>query len=54
MKLPLVVTAVFITAITISYWFFADPPNPWFLALMGGAALACVGITLARKRAGHF
>jgi len=40
--------------ITITYWLAADPPNPWFLSFMGGAALVCIGITIARGRAGHF
>lgn len=43
-----------LSAITIMYWLAADPPNVWFLSFMGGAALLCIGITIARGRAGHF
>ncbi|HEX2271724.1 MAG TPA: hypothetical protein VHH35_19415 [Pyrinomonadaceae bacterium] len=48
------VIAVTLSAITIMYWWAADPPDPWFLSFMFAAALVCIGITIARRRAGHF
>lgn len=48
------VIVVGFSAITVSYWLAADPPNPWFLAITAAGILVSVGITLAKKRAGHF
>ena len=42
------------SAITISYWFTADPPNPWIFAIAAAGVLVSIGITIAKKRAGHF
>ena len=42
------------SAITVSYWLAADPPNPWFLAITAAGILVSIGMTLAKKRAGHF
>lgn len=53
-KLHYIVIAVTLSAITLMYWFAADPPNIWILSFMAGAALVCVGITIVRSRAGHF
>jgi hypothetical protein len=48
------VIVIAFSAITISYWVAADPPNPWIIAITGAGALASIGITIAKKRAGHF
>jgi hypothetical protein len=53
-KLHYAVIAVTLSAITVMYWLAADPPNIWILSFMFGAALVCIGITIARSRAGHF
>ena len=42
------------SAITVEYWLAADPPSPWFLAVTAAGILVSIGITLAKKRAGHF
>lgn len=42
------------SAITVEYWLAADPPSPWFLAITAAGILVSIGITLAKKRAGHF
>lgn len=41
-------------AIAFSYWFAADPPNPWIFAIAAAGILVSVGITIAKNRAGHF
>ena len=48
------VIVVGFAAITLSYWLAADPPNPWILAITAAGILVSIGITLAKKRAGHF
>jgi len=48
------VIVIGILAITASYWFAADPPNPWFLAIAAAGLLVSIGITIAKTRAGHF
>lgn len=48
------VIVVGFSAITVSYWLAADPPNPWILAITAAGILVSIGITLAKKRAGHF
>ena len=48
------VIVVGFSAITVSYWLAADPPNPWFLAITAAGILVSIGITLAKKRTGHF
>lgn len=53
-KLAYIVTGIGLAAITGMYWWAADPPDPWFLGIAGGGALACIGIIIARKRAGHY
>jgi hypothetical protein len=53
-RVHFIVMVIGLSAITIMYWLAADPPNVWFLSFMGGAALLCIGITIARSRAGHF
>jgi len=40
--------------ITVAYWFAADPPSPWIFAIAGAGILCGIGITVAKKRAGHF
>jgi len=37
-----------------SYWYAADPPNPWILALAAAGILGGIGITSYKYRAGHF
>jgi hypothetical protein len=49
-----IVIVIGIAAITGSYWFAADPPNPWIFAIAAAAILVSIGITIAKKRAGHF
>ena len=49
-----IVIAVGFSAITLMYWLAADPPNPWIFAVTGEGALFSVGVTLYRKRKGHF
>lgn len=53
-RLHYIVIAIVVSAITAMYWLAADPPNAWILAFMSGVALVCIGITIARRRAGHF
>ena len=53
-KQSYIVTAVTLLAITLMYWWAADPPNLWILCLTGGGALLCVGIIVYRRRAGHY
>ena len=53
-KIHYLAIAVTLPTITAMYWLAADPPNPWFLVFMFGATLICIGITIARRRAGHF
>ena len=48
------VIAVGFSAITVSYWLAADPPNPWFLPITAAGIMVSIGITLAKKRACHF
>ena len=48
------VIVVGFSAITVSYWLAADPPNPWIFAITAAGILVSIGITLAKKRAGHF
>lgn len=48
------VIVVGFSAITVSYWLAADPPSPWILAITAAGILVSIGITLAKKRAGHF
>lgn len=48
------VIVVGFSTITVSYWLAADPPNPWILAITAAGILVSIGITLAKKRAGHF
>lgn len=48
------VIVVAISIITISYWFAADPPNPWIFAIAAAGILVSVGITIAKQRADHF
>lgn len=48
------VIVVGFSAITLTYWLAADPPNPWILAITAAGILVSIGITLAKKRAGHF
>ena len=54
MKSRYLVIVIAIAAITVSYWLAADPPNPWFLAIAAAGILVSVGITIAKRRAGHF
>jgi len=54
MRTRLIVIVIGIVAITASYWFAADPPNPWVLAIAAAGILVSVGITIAKRRAGHF
>lgn len=42
------------SAIAASYWFAADPPNRWFLAITAAGILVSIGITIAKDRWGHF
>jgi len=49
-----IVIVIAIAAITGSYWFAADQPNPWFLAVAAAGLLVSIGITIAKSRAGHF
>jgi len=49
-----IVIGVFISLVTISYWLAADPPSPWIFAIAAAGLLCGVGITIAKKRAGHF
>jgi hypothetical protein len=51
---PYIVTVIMLSAITAMYWWAADPPNPWIFCLTGGGAMACLGIILAKRRAGHY
>ena len=53
-KLAYIVMIVTLSAITAMYWWAADPPSPWVFAITGGGALVCIGIIIARKRAGHY
>jgi cyanate permease len=53
-RLAYIVTAIMLSAITAMYWWAADPPNPWIFCITGGGALLCVGIILAKRRAGHY
>ncbi len=53
-RLAYIVTAITLSAITAMYWWAADPPNPWIFGVTGGGALLCVGIILAKRRAGHY
>ena len=53
-KLAYIVTAVTLSAITLMYWWAADPPSPWIFSLTGGGALLCIGIIIARKRWGNY
>lgn len=48
------VIVVAFSIITLSYWFAADPPNPWIFAVAAAGILVSIGITIAKKRAGHF
>lgn len=41
-------------AIALSYWLTADPPNAWVFAITAAGILISLGITIAKKRAGHF
>ena len=54
MRSRYIVIVIGILAITASYWFAADPPNPWFLAIAAAGLLVSIGITIAKTRAGHF
>ncbi len=54
MKTRYIVIVVAIASITGSYWLAADPPNPWILAIAAAGILVSVGITIAKRRAGHF
>lgn len=54
MRTRYIAIVIGIAAITGSYWFAADPPNPWFLAIAAAGLLVSIGITLAKTRAGHF
>lgn len=54
LTLRYLVIVVGFSAITVSYWLAADPPNPWILAITAASILVSIGITLAKKRAGHF
>lgn len=49
-----VVLIIGFLVIAASYWLTADPPNPWFLAITAAGILVSIGITIAKKRAGHF
>ena len=49
-----IVIVLTLSAMTVMYWVAADPPSVWVLSFMAGAALVCIGITIARSRAGHF
>ena len=53
-KLAYIVTGIGLAGITLMYWLAADPPSPWIFAITGGGELACIGIIIARKRAGHY
>jgi len=54
MRSRYIVIVIALAAITASYWFTADPPNPWFLAIAAAGLLVSIGITIAKTRAGHF
>lgn len=41
-------------AIAASYWFAADPPNPWLLAITAAGIMVSIGITIAKNRSGRF
>ena len=49
-----IVVIVGFSAIAITYWIAADPPNPWFLAITLAGLLFGLGTIIARHRAGHF
>jgi hypothetical protein len=49
-----VVIFVAIATITGSYWFMAQPPNRWIFAIAAAGLLGSFGITIYKKRAGHF
>jgi hypothetical protein len=40
--------------VAASYWYVAEPPNPWILSLVVGGILAGIGINRYKYRAGHF
>jgi hypothetical protein len=54
MRVRYIAIVIAIVAITGSYWLAADPPNPWFLAIAAAGLMVSIGITIAKKRAGHF
>ena len=54
MRARYIAIVIGIAAITGSYWLAADPPNPWFLAIAAAGLMVSIGITIAKKRAGHF
>ncbi len=54
MRSRYIVIVIAITAITGTYWLAADPPNPWIFAIAAAAILVSIGITMVKKRAGHF
>jgi hypothetical protein len=54
MRTRYIVIVIAIVGITASYWFAADPPNPWFLAITAATLIVSIGITRAKTRAGHF
>jgi len=52
LKSRYIVIVVFCVALSASYW-FADA-SPWVFAIAAAALLVSIGITMAKKRAGHF
>ena len=53
-KQAYIVTATTLLAITLMYWWAADPPNPWIFGVTGCGALLCIAIIVIRRRAGHY
>jgi hypothetical protein len=48
MRSRYIVIVIAIATITGSYWFTADSPDAWFLAIAAGGLLVSIGITIAK------